>query len=249
MLLNKKIVVVLPAYNAALTLEKTYNEIPFDIVDDVIFVDDASNDNSVEVAKKIGIQHIIEHEENKGYGGNQKSCYNKALSLNADIVVMLHPDYQYTPMLIPSMTNLIAQGLYDVVLGSRILGKGALKGGMPIYKYIANRILTLIQNILVNQKLSEFHTGYRAFSRKVLETIDYNLNSDDFVFDNQMLSQIIYAKFEIGEVSCPTKYFPEASSINIKRSAKYGLGVLATSLKHFFQVIGIARYNIYKLKK
>jgi len=248
-LLNKKIVVVLPAYNAALTLEKTYNEIPFDIVDDVIFVDDASNDNSVEVAKKIGIQHIIEHEENKGYGGNQKSCYNKALSLNADIVVMLHPDYQYTPMLIPSMTNLIAQGLYDVVLGSRILGKGALKGGMPIYKYIANRILTLIQNILVNQKLSEFHTGYRAFSRKVLETIDYNLNSDDFVFDNQMLSQIIYAKFEIGEVSCPTKYFPEASSINIKRSAKYGLGVLATSLKHFFQVIGIARYNIYKLKK
>ena len=249
MLLNKKIVVVLPSYNAALTLEKTYAEIPFDIVDEVIFVDDASKDNSVEVAKRIGIKHIIEHEENKGYGGNQKSCYNKALSLDADIVVMLHPDYQYTPMLIPSMTNLIAQGLYDVILGSRILGKGALKGGMPIYKYIANRILTLVQNILVNQKLSEYHTGYRAFSREVLETIDYDLNSDDFVFDNQMLSQIIYAKFEIGEVSCPTKYFPEASSINIKRSAKYGLGVLATSFKHFFQVIGIAKYKLYRLKK
>jgi len=248
-LLNKKIVVVLPSYNAALTLEKTYAEIPFDIVDEVIFVDDASKDNSVEVAKRIGIKHIIEHEENKGYGGNQKSCYNKALSLDADIVVMLHPDYQYTPMLIPSMTNLIAQGLYDVILGSRILGKGALKGGMPIYKYIANRILTLVQNILVNQKLSEYHTGYRAFSREVLETIDYDLNSDDFVFDNQMLSQIIYAKFEIGEVSCPTKYFPEASSINIKRSAKYGLGVLATSFKHFFQVIGIAKYKLYRLKK
>ena len=249
MLLNKKIVVVLPAYNAALTLEKTYAEIPFDIVDEVIFVDDASKDNSVEVAKRIGIKHIIEHEQNKGYGGNQKSCYNKALSLDADIVVMLHPDYQYTPMLIPSMANLIAQGLYDVVLGSRILGKGALIGGMPIYKYIANRILTLVQNILVNQKLSEYHTGYRAFSKEVLETINYDANSDDFVFDNQMLSQIIYAKFEIGEVSCPTKYFPEASSINIKRSAKYGLEVLATSFKHFFQVIGIAKYKIYKLKK
>jgi len=248
-LLNKKVVVVLPAYNAELTLEKTYSEIPFDIVDEVIFVDDASKDNSVEVAKRIGIKHIVEHEENKGYGGNQKSCYNMALSLDADIVVMLHPDYQYTPMLIPSMTNLIAQNLYDVVLGSRILGKGALKGGMPIYKYIANRILTLIQNILVNQKLSEYHTGYRAFSKEVLETINYNINSDDFVFDNQMLSQIIYAKFDIGEVSCPTKYFPEASSINIKRSAKYGLGVLATSFKHFFQVIGIADYKIYKLKK
>ena len=249
MLNNKKIVVVLPGYNAEKTLTKTYNEIPFDIVDDVIFVDDASSDNSVEVANKLGIKYIVEHEKNKGYGGNQKSCYNKALSLDADIVVMLHPDCQYTPMLIPSMTNLIAQGLYDVVLGSRIIGKGALKGGMPIYKYIANRILTLIQNILVNQKLSEYHTGYRAFSREVLETIDYNLNSDDFVFDNQMLSQIIYAKFDIGEVSCPTKYFPEASSINIKRSSKYGLGVLATSVKHFLQRIGIAKFKIYNLKK
>lgn len=249
MLLNKKIVVVLPGYNAELTLEKTYKEIPFDIVDEVIFVDDASKDNSVEVARELGIKHIIEHENNLGYGGNQKSCYNKAISLNADIVVMLHPDYQYTPMLIPSMVNLISQGLYDVVLGSRILGKGALKGGMPIYKYIANRILTFGQNILVNQKLSEYHTGYRAFSREVLETINYDLNSDDFVFDNQMLSQIIYADFDIGEVSCPTKYFPEASSINIKRSAQYGLGVIAVSFKHFFQKIGLAKYKIYKMKK
>lgn len=248
MIFDKKIIVVLPAYNAALTLEKTYNEIPFDIVDDVIFVDDASKDNSVDVAKSLGIKHIIEHSENKGYGGNQKSCYNKALSLDADIIVMLHPDYQYTPKLIPSMVNLIAQEMYDVVLGSRILGKGALKGGMPIYKYIANRILTLVQNILVSQKLSEYHTGYRVFSKEVLETINYNINSDDFVFDNQMLSQIIYANFNIGEVSCPTKYFPEASSINIKRSAEYGIGVLWTSVKHFFQRIGIAKYKLYELK-
>jgi glycosyltransferase involved in cell wall biosynthesis len=243
---NKKIIVVLPSYNAEKTIEKTYSEIPFDIVDDVIFVDDASTDNSVEVAKRIGINHIIEHEKNKGYGGNQKSCYNKAMELNADIVIMLHPDYQYTPMLIPSMSSLIAQVLYDVVLGSRILGKGALKGGMPIYKYIANRILTLTQNILVNQKLSEYHTGYRAFSKEVLNKINYNINSDDFVFDNQMLSQIIYAGFNIGEVSCPTKYFPEASSINIKRSAEYGIGVIWVSIKHFLQRIGLAKFKLYE---
>lgn len=245
MINNKKITVVLPAYNAELTLEKTYNEIPFDIVDEVILVDDRSSDNTVDVGKKLGIQHIVMHDKNKGYGGNQKSCYNKALALNSDIVVMLHPDYQYTPKLIHSMCYIIANGLYEVVLGSRILGKGALKGGMPWYKYIANRILTLTQNILMNQKLSEYHTGYRAFSRKVLEDIDYNINSDDFVFDNQMLAQIFYAGYEIAEVTCPTKYFDEASSINLARSSKYGIGVLGVSLAYRFQKMHIARYKIF----
>jgi len=246
MINNKKVVVVLPAYNAALTLQQTYNEIPFDIVDDVILTDDFSTDNTVEVGKSLNIQHIIVHEQNRGYGGNQKSCYDKALELNADIVIMLHPDYQYTPLLIPSMVNIIGEGLYPVVLGSRILGKGALKGGMPLYKYIANRFLTLSQNILVNYKLSEYHTGYRAFSREVLETINFNGNSDDFIFDNQMLSQIIYAKFDIGEVTCPTKYFEEASSINFTRSSKYGLGVLAVSVKHFIARLGLYKSRIYK---
>ena len=246
MLNNKKIVVVLPGYNAEKTLTQTYNEIPFDIVDEVIFVDDASSDNSVKVAKELGINYIIEHEENKGYGGNQKSCYNKALNVGADIVIMLHPDYQYTPLLIPSMANLIASGLYHVVLGSRILGKGAIKGGMPKYKYIANRFLTLFQNILIDQKLSEYHTGYRAFSREVLDAINYNINSDDFVFDNQMLSQIVYAGYDIAEISCPTKYFEEASSINLKRSTEYGLGVMITSFKHFFQRKGLAKYKMYE---
>ncbi len=243
---GKKVVAVLPAYNANKTLEKTYREIPFDIVDDVILCDDASKDNTIEVAKAIGINHTIRHETNKGYGGNQKTLYNKALALNADIIIMLHPDYQYTPQLIPAMVNLIGEDLYDVVLGSRILGKGALDGGMPIYKYIANRFLTLTQNILVNHKLSEYHTGYRAFSREVLESINYNGNDDDFIFDNEMLSQIIYANFRIGEVSCPTKYFPEASSINFKRSSKYGLGVLMVSLRHFLQRMGLGRFKIYK---
>lgn len=243
---GKKVVAVLPAYNANKTLEKTYREIPFDIVDDVILCDDASKDNTIEVAKAIGINHAIRHETNKGYGGNQKTLYNKALALNADIIIMLHPDYQYTPQLIPAMVNMIGEDLYDVVLGSRILGKGALDGGMPIYKYIANRFLTLTQNILVNHKLSEYHTGYRAFSREVLESINYNGNDDDFIFDNEMLSQIIYANFRIGEVSCPTKYFPEASSINFKRSSKYGLGVLMVSLRHFLQRMGLGRFKIYK---
>lgn len=247
MLNNKRIIVVLPAYNAAKTLEETYREIPFDIVDDVILVDDASYDNTSEVAKQIGIKHIIRHEQNKGYGGNQKTCYNKALELGADIVIMLHPDYQYTPKLIPSMAYIIANDLYQVVLGSRILGKGALKGGMPYYKYISNRILTLIQNILINEKISEYHTGYRAFSRNVLESINFNANSDDFVFDNQMLSQIVYAGFEIAEVTCPTKYFKEASSINLRRSIIYGFGVLNTSLKHFLQRKKMANYLIYKM--
>ncbi len=246
MLNNKKIVVVLPGYNAEKTLTQTYNEIPFDIVDEVIFVDDASSDNSVKIANELGINHIIEHEQNKGYGGNQKSCYNKAIELDADIVIMLHPDYQYTPLLIPSMANLIASGLYHVVLGSRILGKGAIKGGMPKYKYIANRFLTLFQNILIDQKLSEYHTGYRAFSKEVLQAINYNINSDDFVFDNQMLSQIVYAGYDIAEISCPTKYFEEASSINLKRSTEYGLGVMLTSFRHFLQRKGLVKYKMYE---
>jgi glycosyltransferase involved in cell wall biosynthesis len=246
MINGKKVVVVMPAYNAEKTLQMTYNEIPRDIVDEVILVDDKSNDKTSDLAKSIGIEHVITHEVNKGYGGNQKSCYNKALEIGADIVIMVHPDYQYTPKLIASMCYLIANDVYHVVLASRILGKGALKGGMPIYKYIANRILTLTQNILMNQKLSEYHTGYRAFSKEVLEAINYNINSDDFVFDNQMLAQICFEGYEIAEVTCPTKYFEEASSINFKRSSIYGLGVLWTSLSYFLQKIGLGKFNIFK---
>jgi len=249
MIKNKKIIIVLPAYNAALTLEKTYNEIPFDIVDEVVLVDDKSKDDTVEVAARIGIKHIIRHAENKGYGGNQKSCYNKALELGGDIVIMLHPDYQYTPLLIQSMAHIIANELYPVVFGSRILGKGALKGGMPLYKYFFNRCLTLGQNILINQKLSEYHTGYRAFSRQVLETIDYEACNDDFVFDNEMISQIFMAGFDIAEITCPTKYFDDASSINFKRSAKYGLGVIRVSFTHFFYKVGLNRSKLYRRKK
>lgn len=249
MLRNKKIVVVLPAYNASLTLEKTYSEIPFDIVDDVVLVDDLSTDATIEVAKRIGIRHIVQHQKNRGYGGNQKSCYDKALALGADIVIMLHPDYQYTPHLIPSMAHIIANDLYPVVFGSRILGKGALKGGMPMYKYIFNRLLTLSQNILINQKLSEYHTGFRAFSKDVLETVNYEANSDDFVFDNQMISQIFMAGFEIAEITCPTKYFKEASSINFSRSMKYGLGVLGVSFRHFFCRIGLNNSELYRKRK
>jgi glycosyltransferase involved in cell wall biosynthesis len=243
---NKKVVVVLPAYKAAKTLEKTYWEIPFDIVDEVILCDDASPDDTVEVGKRLNIKHIIRHDTNKGYGGNQKSLYNKALELGGDIIIMLHPDYQYTPKLIPAMVSIIGNDLYDVVLGSRILGNGALKGGMPIYKYIANRFLTLAQNLLVNHKLSEYHTGYRAFNREVLEGINFNQNDDDFVFDNEMLSQIIYAGFGIGEVTCPTKYFEEASSINFQRSSKYGLGVLRVSIGHFLQRMGVVKLKMYE---
>lgn len=243
---NKKITVVLPAYNAEKTLEQTYNEIPFDIVDEVILVDDVSKDNTVDKAKEIGIKHIVQHEKNRGYGGNQKSCYNKAKELDSDIVIMLHPDYQYTPKLIQSMCYVIANGLYEVVLGSRILGKGALKGGMPIYKYIANRFLTLFQNILMGQKLSEYHTGYRAFSGNVLKSINYELNSDDFVFDNQMLAQIFYAGFEIAEITCPTKYFEEASSINIPRSSKYGLGVMWVSICYRLKKWHLANPKIFR---
>jgi glycosyltransferase involved in cell wall biosynthesis len=247
MIKNKKITVVLPAYNAEQTLEMTYNEIPFDIVDEVILVDDLSSDNTVLRAKDLGIKHLVKHTVNRGYGGNQKSCYNKALELNSDIVVMLHPDYQYTPKLIHSLCYLIANDVYDVVLGSRILGKGALKGGMPFYKYLANRFLTLFQNVLMNQKLSEYHTGYRAFSKKVLTSINYTINSEDFVFDNQMLAQIFFAGFEIAEITCPTKYFEEASSINIRRSIKYGFGVLKVSLQYFFQKLHLAKFKIFKV--
>ncbi len=236
---GKKVVVVMPAYNAAKTLERTYREIPFDVVDEVILVDDHSGDNTTALAQQLGIHHVIRHEQNKGYGGNQKTCYAKALEIGADIVVMVHPDYQYTPKLIPVMTWMIANDLFPVVLASRILGKGALAGGMPLYKYIANRGLTFIQNLLVGQKLSEYHTGYRAFSRVVLESISLEQNSDDFVFDNQMLSQIIMANFPIAEVTCPTKYFAEASSINFRRSSIYGLGVLLTSLQHRLHLWGI----------
>lgn len=241
MLKDKKICVVLPAYNAAATLEATYNEIPFSIVDEVVLVDDKSSDETVKVAGKLGIRHIIQHEENKGYGANQKTCYQTALSLGADIVVMLHPDYQYSPKLIESMCYLISNEIYPVVLGSRILGKGALKGGMPRYKYFFNRLLTAFQNFVMNEKLAEYHTGYRAFSKEVLQSINFMANSDDFVFDNQMIAQIFYAGFEIAEITCPTKYFPEASSINFRRSVKYGFGVIHTSLCYRLQKWGITR--------
>ena len=241
---NKRVVVVLPAYNAAATLEKTYKEIPFDIVDEVVLVDDASKDTTVEEARRIGIRHIISHEQNKGYGGNQKSCYRKALELEADIVIMLHPDYQYTPQLITAMSSIIGNGLYPVVFGSRILGKGALRGGMPLYKYIANRFLTFTQNVFLNQKLSEYHTGYRSFSAEVLKSLDLSENSDDFIFDNQMIAQIFYAGFEIGEITCPTKYFEEASSINFQRSMKYGFGVLKVCFLYFFTKIGVYKWKL-----
>lgn len=246
MIENMRITVVLPAYNAEKTLEQTYREIPFDIVDHVILVDDSSRDQTLQVAEKLGIHHIIRHEKNLGYGGNQKSCYNKALELESDIVVMLHPDYQYTPRLLHSMCYLIANQVYEVVLGSRVLGKGALKGGMPRYKYIANRLLTLFQNLLMNQKLSEYHTGFRAFSGKVLRSINYNMNSEDFVFDNQMIAQIFYAGFEIAEITCPTRYFKEASSINLKQSTIYGLGVLKTSLQYRLQKMRLGKFSIFK---
>jgi glycosyltransferase involved in cell wall biosynthesis len=248
MIQGKKLVVVLPAYNAAQTLESTYAEIPHDIVDEIVLVDDASSDDTSILAIRLGIKHVIRHENNRGYGGNQKTCYLKALELNADIIIMLHPDYQYTPKLIPSMADLISSGLYDMVLGSRILGKGALKGGMPLYKYIANRFLTLIQNILISEKLSEYHTGYRAYSRNILATINFEENSEDFVFDNEFISQTVHAGFKIGEISCPTKYFKEASSINFSRSVKYGLGVLRVSFQHFFSRIGLFKSALYKTK-
>ncbi len=245
MLNGKKVVVVMPAYNAEKTLERTYREIPFEFVDDVILVDDASRDRTSETAKTIGIRTIV-HESNLGYGANQKTCYRAALELGADIIIMVHPDYQYTPKLIPAMASMIAYGEFDVVLGSRILGVGALLGGMPLYKYISNRFLTLFENLLLNHKLSEYHTGYRAFSREILERLPLEHNSNDFLFDNQMLAQIIWFGYRIGEVSCPTKYFPEASSINFRRSFTYGLGVLKTSLQFRLQKWGILSTAIFQ---
>jgi glycosyltransferase involved in cell wall biosynthesis len=241
---GKKVVVVMPAYNAARTIEQTYREIPMDLVDAVVVTDDASHDDTVEVARRLGL-HTLVHEQNRGYGGNQKTCYTEALRLGADVVVMLHPDYQYTPKLLPAMIGLVCDGPFDVVLGSRVLGGRALAGGMPLYKYIANRLLTAAQNLLCNAKLSEYHTGYRAFTREVLETLPLLENSDDFVFDNQMLAQILVAGFEIGEVSCPAAYFEEASSINFSRSVRYGLGVLWTSLQVFAQRKGIAKQKLF----
>ena len=243
---GKKIIVVMPAYNAEKTLERTYNEIPFAIVDEVILVDDFSRDNTYEQAKRLGITTVIRHDKNKGYGSNQKTCYKTALGAGADIVIMLHPDYQYTPLLIEALVYPIVRGLFPVMLGSRILGSGALKGGMPFYKYISNRLLTFIQNILMGQKLSEYHTGYRAFSREILERLPLDKNSDDFVFDNEMLAQIVFAGYEIGEVTCPTKYFSEASSINFKRSIKYGLGVLRVSLTYRLHTWKLGSYALFE---
>ena len=245
MINGKKIIVCLPAYNAARTLEKTWADIPFDVVDEVVLVDDASTDETVAVAKSLGIKHILQHENNMGYGGNQKTCYAKALSLGADIIIMLHPDYQYNPRLIPSIAYLLANDIYPVVLGSRILGKGALKNGMPFYKYFFNRLLTFIQNLLLNQKLSEYHTGYRAYNREVLEAIELRSNSDDFVFDNQVLAQILYKGFTIGEISCPARYFPEASSINFSRSIKYGWGVLGVSIRYRLNKMGLLKSRMF----
>lgn len=241
MINGKYLVVVMPAYNAAQTLEKTYAELPHDIVDNVILVDDHSNDNTAELARSIGIEHIIVHDKNLGYGGNQKTCYQYALDLGADIVIMVHPDYQYTPKLCSAMASLIAEGVYECVLGSRILGIGALKGGMPRYKYAANRILTLFQNILLRYKLSEYHTGYRAFSRSLLEQLALDKNSDDFIFDNQMLLQIIYKGYNIGEITCPTRYMKDSSSISALRSIKYGLGVIKTTLEFKLSRLGVIR--------
>jgi glycosyltransferase involved in cell wall biosynthesis len=246
MLFDKKIIVVMPAYNAALTLRQTYDEIPMDYIDEVILVDDRSSDQTVEVARGLGIEPLV-HEINRGYGGNQKTCYREALSRGADVVIMLHPDYQYTPKLLLAMAAPIASGIYDAMLGSRILSQGQIKGGMPLYKYVANRFLTLFENILLNRKLTEYHTGYRAFSREVLETLPLEENSEDFVFDNQMLAQTFYFGFHIGEVSCPTRYFEDASSINFRRSVKYGLGVLWTSLTYRLAKMGLLSPRVFRV--
>jgi len=244
MIHGKRLVVVLPAYNAARTLQKTFEELPHEIIDQVILVDDASSDETADMARKLGIRTFI-HPKNRGYGGNQKTCYRQALQCGADIVIMVHPDYQYTPALVTAMSSLIGMGVYDAVLGSRMLGTSALKGGMPRYKYVSNRILTATQNIMTGRKLSEYHTGYRAFTRQILESLPLEENSDDFVFDNEMLTQIIAFGYSIGEVSCPTKYFPEASSISFARSVKYGLGVLSVSLKYRLQRWGLRSYRIF----
>lgn len=245
MIENKKLIVVMPAYNAEQTLLQTHADLPHEIVDEVILVDDCSRDHTVEVARELGIDLIIRHDQNLGYGGNQKTCYAAALDHDADIVVMLHPDYQYSPRLLGAMAWMVASGEYDMVLGSRILGKGALAGGMPIWKYIANRFLTAFENLFLDVKLSEYHTGYRAFSREVLETLPLDENSDDFVFDNQMIAQAVAFDFRLGEMSCPTRYMPEASSINFKRSVQYGFGVLGTSLAYWLNKHGLRRSGLF----
>jgi glycosyltransferase involved in cell wall biosynthesis len=244
MINGKKLIVVMPAYNAEKTLRKTYEELPHEYVDEVILVDDASHDYTVTVARELGI-HTIIHSENKGYGGNQKTCYREALHRGADIVVMVHPDYQYSPRLVTAMASMITSGHYDVVLASRILGGTARKGGMPLYKYISNRFLTFFENIMLGVKLSEYHTGYRAFSRSVLETLPLEENSNDFVFDNEMIAQAAFFGFHLGEISCPTKYFEEASSISFSASVKYGIGVLLTSVKYVLQKMGILSSPIF----
>jgi len=244
-LLNgKKIITVMPAYNAAKTLEQTYRDVPLDVVDEIVLVDDGSSDATVAKARELGLTTFV-HKVNLGYGRNQKTCYREALRRNADIVVMVHPDYQYSPKLIVAMAGMIAYGEYDVVLASRILGKGALKGGMPLYKYVSNRFLTAFQNILLRQKLSEYHTGFRAFSGEVLANLPLEENTDDFVFDNEMLAQVSYFDYRIGEISCPTKYFAEASSISFRRSVKYGFGVLATSMQYRLQKMRLGKFRIF----
>jgi glycosyltransferase involved in cell wall biosynthesis len=244
MLNGKKVVVVMPAYNASRTLRQTYDEVPFDVVDEVLLVDDASSDETVALARELGLTTFL-HERNLGYGKNQKTCYREALKRDADIVIMLHPDYQYSPRLLTSLAGMIASGHYDIALGSRILGVGALQGGMPRYKYVSNRFLTAVQNLLLGYKLSEYHTGFRAFSRRVLKSLPLEADTDDFLFDNEVLAQAIYFKFNIGEISCPTKYFPEASSISFRRSVRYGLGVLWTSLKFRMQKMGLAKFRMF----
>ena len=244
MLNGKKVVVVMPAYNASRTLRQTYDEVPFEIVDEVLLVDDASSDETVALARELGLTTFL-HERNLGYGKNQKTCYREELKRDADIVIMLHPDYQYSPRLLTSLAGMIASGHYDIALGSRILGVGALQGGMPRYKYVSNRFLTAVQNLLLGYKLSEYHTGFRAFSRRVLKSLPLEADTDDFLFDNEVLAQAIYFKFNIGEISCPTKYFPEASSISFKRSVRYGLGVLWTSLKFRMQKMGLAKFSMF----
>jgi glycosyltransferase involved in cell wall biosynthesis len=244
MINGKRITVVMPAYNAGKTLLKTYQEIPSAVVDDIILTDDASQDDTVEISKELNIDTLV-HEKNKGYGANQKTCYQEAVRRGSDIVIMLHPDYQYTPKLISAMASMIAEGIFDVVIGSRILGNQAMAGGMPAYKYVANRFLTLTENIIINQKLSEYHTGYRAFSVETLTTIPLLENSDDFIFDNEMLLQALYFGFKVGEVSCPARYFEEASSISFRRSMKYGCGVLQTAGKYFLAKNGLKPYSIF----
>jgi glycosyltransferase involved in cell wall biosynthesis len=245
MLLGKKVVIVLPAYNAAATLEPTYAEIPHDIVDEVVLADDDSRDETLAVAQRLGIRHILAHDQNRGYGGNQKTCYRAALALGADIVVMLHPDYQYTPKLVRAMASVLAEGVYDIVLGSRILGTEARRGGMPLYKYVSNRFLTAFENVLIGQKLSEYHTGFRAYSRRVLETLPFDENSDDFVFDNEILVQAHFWGFRIAELTCPTRYFPEASTINFGRSVKYGISCCATAVKFRLQRWHLGSFRLF----